>query len=131
MIKTQLFEMLLREVCRICKVREQDLMNYCKLQSVVDARVILVYYLRRAGFCNEDIATMFLCYGKEDNYIPEAKEIVSKAKGIDKMWYAFQDKLSQSYLFGIMATEVKEFCISTYGGNLYQIGMKNFRSKGN
>ncbi len=129
MIKTELFGTLLKEVCRICKVREQDLMNYCKLQSVVDARVILVYYLRRAGFCNEDIATMFLCYGQDQNYIPDNKEIARKAKGIDKMWYAFQDKLSQSYLFGIMAREVKEFCISTYGGNLYQLGMKQLPIK--
>lgn len=123
----EMFLVILNYVCQVCRVNAVDIVEYIKCQPVTDARSILVYYLYRAGYSNKDIATMFLCYGKEDSYIPSVEEVNKKAKGLDKMRYAFADKIGQNYIFSLMAQDVLNFLVDKYG-SMYQFGMKRLPS---
>lgn len=118
-----MFDVLLAKVCEVCDVRSSDVMNYCKIQSVVDARMLLVQYLRRIGLSNEDIALVFIRSMKGQGYYPDAEEWKRKSKGIDKMFNGYSARCLQSYAFCILSKELKEFCHEKYK-DMYVVGMK-------
>lgn len=123
MRKTEMFEILLAKVCELCDVRSSDVLNYCKIQSVVDARLLLVQYLRRIGLSNDDIALIFIRAAKGKDYYPGIDEWKRKAKGIDKMFNSYSSRCLQSYAFCIISKDIKEFCHNQYR-DMYVVGMK-------
>lgn len=121
MKKSEMFNVIIDKVCEICEVRREDIINGCKLQSVVDARVIAVQYLRRIGLSNDDIAEIFLKL--KTGAIPTIEEIKKKAAGIDKTFCSYSNRCLQSYAFCIMSKDMKSFCRDTYQ-DMYIHGMK-------
>lgn len=58
MKKSELYNIILNEVCEVCEVRRTTVVSSSKMQAVVDARILAVQYLRRAGMSFEEIACM-------------------------------------------------------------------------
>lgn len=124
MKKSEMFSVLIDKVCEVCEVQREDIINGCKIQSVVDARVLLVQYLRRTGLSSDEIAEIVL---RNRGQSPTVQEVKKKAKGIDKLYYSYLDRVEQSFAFGLMAVEIKRFCRDYYGEQ-YVPGMKQLSS---
>ncbi len=60
MKKSEIFNILLDKVAEICEVKRDSIINGIKLQAVVDARMLLVQYLRRIGLSSDDIALVVM-----------------------------------------------------------------------
>lgn len=119
-----MFDLLLDKVGEVCEVRREDVVNGCKMQSVVDARVLLVQYLRRIGLSNDDIASIVLRKMNPDpDYYPTPEETKRKAKGVDKMFASYSERCLQSYAFCLMSRDIKAFCREAYQ-EFYLFGMK-------
>lgn len=115
MKKSEMFDLMIDEVCQVCEVRKEDVISGRKLQAVVEARVLAVQYLRRIGFSNDDIATIILRKKMSDPYYyPEIEEIKSKAKGIEKMFSSYSEHCLQSKAFCILSQDIKEFCTKQF-----------------
>lgn len=115
MKKSEMFDLMMDEVCQVCEVRKEDVISGRKLQAVVEARVLAVQYLRRIGFSNDDIATIILRKKMSDPYYyPEIEEIKSKAKGIEKMFSSYSEHCLQSKAFCILSQDIKEFCTKQF-----------------
>lgn len=100
MKKSEVFDIILDKVSDICEVNSDAIINCDKLQSVVDARILVVHYLRKLGFSNDDVALCVLRKLKGDNhYFPPTDIIRSKAKGVSKMFYAFPIRWETSKMF--------------------------------
>ena len=56
MKKSELFDRIIDKVCEVCEVRRATMMSQSKIQAIVDARILGVQYLRRAGMSFEEIA---------------------------------------------------------------------------
>lgn len=124
MKKSEIFDLVLGKVCEVAEVRTDSVLSPCRLQAVVDARVLAVQYLRRIGLTNDDIALIVLRKRAGDMTLcPPMDEIKAKAKGIDKMFSSYSERCLQSYAFCLMSVEIKRFCRETYG-ELYLQGMK-------
>lgn len=121
MKKSELFVMLALKVCEICEVDYQLLIDGSKLQSVVDARMLCVQYLRRIGLSNDDIAA--IAYRLKHGSSPDEETIKRKAKGIDKMFMRYSDRCMQSYAFCLLSKTIKDWCHETYN-DMYCVGMK-------
>ena len=81
MKKSEIFDILVNKVCDVCEVRIDTLIKGSKLQSVVDARVLSVQYLRRIGLTNDDIALIVMRKIKGDmTWCPPIQEVKAKAK---------------------------------------------------
>lgn len=107
-----MFDAIIAKVSEVCEVDADDIIEGCKLQSVVDARVLAVQYMRRAGLSSDDIAFIVLRkLGKENITVDDIK---SKAKGVDKMFSSYSDRCLQSYAFCLMSTDVKLYCHEAY-----------------
>lgn len=127
---SEIFDILANKVSEVCEVRKEDIINCSKVQSVVNARVLLVQYLRRVGLSNDDIAKIVLVMINKDkvDYYPSDEEIKRKAKGVDKMFSSYSQHCLESYAFCLMSKEIKEFCHNTYK-ELYIYGMKELPTK--
>lgn len=124
MKKSEMFGILLDEVCKVCEVRRRSIIEGSKLQAVVDARVLAVQYLRRIGLSSDDIALIVLRELKGDeDYCPTLQDIKNKAKAIDRMFCSYSQRCLESYAFCLMSRDVKEFCHSQYR-DLYLSWMK-------
>lgn len=124
MKKSEMFDLLAEKVCEVCQVKLDNILNGCKLQSVVDARMLLVQYARRAGLSSDDIALIVLRkLQKDDTYCPSLEVIKNKAKGIDRMFNLYATRCLQSCMFGLMSVEIRNYFRDTYV-DFYQIGMK-------
>lgn len=125
MKKSEMFDLLADKVSEVCQVRLDTIINGCKLQSVVDARMLLVQYARRAGLSNDDIALIVLRKIQgDDTYCPPLEVLKNKAKGIDRMFSQYSTRCMQSYMFGLMSIEIRNYFRETYI-DFYQIGMKS------
>lgn len=120
MKKSEIFDVLLSKVAEKCEVDEEDIVRGCKLQSVVDARVLLVQYLRRIGLSNDDIAAIFLRRNGADTTTLSVKK---KAKSIDKMFASYSQRCLDSYAFCLISEDIRDYCRDTYEG-VYVYGMK-------
>ena len=120
MKKSEMFNILADKVCEVCEVKKEDILTCCKRQSVVDARILLVQYLKRIGLSNDDIAEIVL------NQTGEAVTdtiIKKKAKGVQKMFDSYSVHCLNSYAFCLMSKEIKDFCHERYSEH-YMNGMK-------
>lgn len=103
------------KVCEISEVRRDCLVNGTKLQAVVDARMLVVQYLRRIGLSNDDIALLVLRELSGDHDLcPALSDLKRKAKAIDKIFKNYSDRCLQSYAFCLMSRDIKDFCRTTY-----------------
>ena len=50
MIKSEIFERVLADVCEVTGISERDIMSKSKSEEIVDARHLLVVTLRRSGY---------------------------------------------------------------------------------
>lgn len=121
---SEMFSILADKVCEVCEVRKEDIINGSKNQSVVNARVLLVQYLRRVGLSSDEIAKIVLVQkSTQEGYYPTDEEIRKKAKGVDKMFSCYSQHCLESYAFCLMSKEIKEFCHDAYR-DMYRYGMK-------
>ena len=106
MKKSDIFNLVLDKVVEVCEVRRESILNRLKVNSVVDARILLAYILRRLGLTNDDIALVILrtTLGRT----PEFDEIKIKAKNVNKLFMMYSDRY-QSFAFKQMARELCEF----------------------
>lgn len=126
MKKSEIFDTLAAKVCEECEVSYDNLINDRKSQAVVDARAITVFYLRRIGFTNDEIAKVVL--KKQSNnpdYNPTTDEIKLKAKSVDKMFKSYYVKHDShdAWKFNLMDAGIKKFCHERYN-ELFSSGMK-------
>lgn len=60
MKKSEVFDEMLEKVCEVCEVTAEHILNDSRIPAVVDARILLVQYLERAGLSNDDVALIVL-----------------------------------------------------------------------
>lgn len=120
MKRSEIFDTVIGKVAEVCEVNVDDIISGSKIQSVVDARVITVQYLRRAGLSNDDIAEIVL---KKLGITPTVDAVKRKAKGVDKMFCSYSNRCLQSFAFCLMSKDIKAFCRETYK-DMYIHGMK-------
>ena len=124
MKKSEIFDRIIAKVAEVCEVREEMIINDRKLQAVVDARILTVQYLRRIGLSSDDIALIVLRRRVGDpSACPPLEEIKRKAKAIDKIFNSYSMRCLESYAFGLMSVEIRDFCRQEYR-QLYLSGMK-------
>lgn len=117
MKKSEIFNILLDKVCEVCEVTRSNVIRGSKIQAVVDARILAIQFLRRAGLTNDDIALIvFREQAGDPAYSPDLSVLKKKAKGIDKSFRAYLDRCLQSYAFCLMSVEIKTFCAEMYEG---------------
>lgn len=111
MKKSEMHDVVLNKVCELCEVDPNDVVNFCKMQSCVDARLLCVQYLRRLGLTNDEIAIINLRKVKGDmSYKPSQDEVKSKARSIEKMFSSYSTRCLQARHFVLMSTDIKKFC---------------------
>ena len=121
---SEIFNTLLDKVSEVCEIKRESILNGSRIQAVVDARVLLVQYLRRIGLNDDDIALQFMRAKAGDNKLcPPIDEVKKKAKSIAKTFSLYSERCLQSYAFCLESIEIKAFCRDTYKG-LYGYGMK-------
>ena len=124
MKKSEIFDTLLSEVCDVCEVPEELVINGSRIQSVVDARILMVQYARRIGLSNDEIALIVMRKSSGNPMLcPSESEIKTKAKGIDKIFRSYSDRCLQSYAFCLMSADIKKVCRDKYE-DIYLVGMK-------
>lgn len=129
MKKSEIFDILVKKVCEVCEVRYEMVITGSKLQSVVDARVLSVQYLRRIGLTNDDIALIVMRKLKGDmTWCPPLHDVKAKAKGVQKMFDSYSQRCLESYAFCIMSSEIKDFCREQYS-DMYLSWMKQLPTK--
>ncbi len=106
-----MFTTILAQICDLCEVDSEGILNGCKQQSYVDARILCVQYLRRLGMTSDEIAIIVIRLLKGDmTYKPTPEEIRGKSRGIDKMFNSYSLRCMQSRAFVLMSTALKKFC---------------------
>lgn len=118
---SEMFELILSKVAEVCEVDRKDILEVRKNQSVVQARMMVVHYLRSIGLSNEEIAKYVL---EATGAKVDTQSIRRKAKGVYKMYRAFPDRRVQTYDFGLKSEEIRQFCRETYS-TLYREGMRS------
>ena len=111
MTKTEMFDAILDEVCQVCEVKKECILDGTRIQSVVDARILSIQYIRRLGLSNDDIALIVMREVAGDATLcPDMKTLKQKAKGIDKAFKNYSDRCLQSKAFRLMSYEINQFC---------------------
>ena len=108
MKKTEIFDLILSVVSDECEVRTEIILDGNEHRpAVVDARMLLVQYLRRVGLENEDIA--LIIFRKRGVEFPESRELKSRAKSISRMFRSYNDRCMQSKTFCSMSADIAKF----------------------
>lgn len=110
MKKSELFDAVLGKVCEVCEVKEETLLSGCKNQDIVDARMLLVQYLRKLGLSNDEIAKIYLRRSVGDVEAPTMSAIKSKSKGIDRLYNSYVERCRESMIFGLMSSDIRIYC---------------------
>lgn len=122
MKKSEIFAILLDKVAEVCEVKPERIISGVKLQAVVDARVLVIQYLRRIGLSSDDIALVAL---KSQGIEPtDIKEIKRKAKNVDKLFNMYSSRCLQSYDFCLMSKEISQWCREQYQTLYFEPDMK-------
>lgn len=81
---SEIFDTLVNRVCEEFEIRYESVLNDAKIQTVVEARILCVYFLRRIGFSNDNIALAEKVnpWGEEIEYLRGeiGKQTFKKAK---------------------------------------------------
>lgn len=115
MKKSELYNIILDEVCEVCEVRRTTVVSSSKMQAVVDARILAVQYLRRAGMSFEEIALYVMREASGDAaYCPAVKDLRSKAKGIRKLFGSYTFRCYDSMMFQMLSRTIQADLKSIY-----------------
>ena len=129
MKKSEMYNLVVDKVCEICEVRRDTVINGRKMQAVVDARILIVQYLKRIGLSSDDIALLILRELAGDSFLcPPLSELKKKAKAVDKIFNFYSSRCLESYSFCLMSVDVKEWCRNRYK-EYYIYGMKELPPK--
>lgn len=110
-----MFDILLDKVSEVCEVRKDCIVQGNKMQSVVDARMLAIQYLRRIGLSSDDIALIVLRLNCGDSeFCPPQPDLKRKAKSIDRAFNMYSSRCMESCAFCLMSTEIAEFCRDTF-----------------
>lgn len=120
MKKSELFDTLMNKVCEVCEVCSADIINGRRTQDVVDARMLLVQYLRKGGLSNDDIAAIFI-RKVTGNRLPPLDAVKRKAKNIDRLYNEYYYRKNESRIFSMMSDEINEFCREFYNQSTIQL----------
>lgn len=111
MKKSELFDAVLGKVCDVCEVEEDALLSSCKNQDLVDARMLLVHYLKKLGLSNDEIAKIYLCRSVgTTGLLPTTVAVKSKSKSIDRLFNSYVERCRESMIFGLMSSDVRTYC---------------------
>lgn len=126
MKKSDIFNLLIQKVCEICEVAEEQMFSSTKLQTVVDARILAVQYLRRTGLSNDEIAYQVEVNRGND---PSSVDLIKRrAKSMQRLFDSYSQRCLESYAFCLMSKDIKDFCHERYS-ELYLSGMKQLPTK--
>lgn len=115
MKKSELYDEILAKVSEVCEVRAELILSPQKTQSVVDARVLCVQYLRRSGLTNDEIALITARKRANDMALElDTLELKKKARGVGKMFDSYSSRCLQSRAFCLMSSELAEFVRERY-----------------
>lgn len=129
MRKSEIYNRIVDKVCEVCEVRRDSVIQGRKMQAVVDARILIVQYLKRIGLSADDIALYVFRELEGDPCLcPPLDVLKKKAKGVDKMYNSYSARCLESYSFCLMSVEVRDFCHDEYT-DLYCLGMKELPAK--
>lgn len=120
MKKSELFDTLMNKVCEVCEVRSTDIISGCRSQNVVDARMLLVQYLRKGGLSNDDIARIFIRKVTGDA-TPPVDAVKRKAKNIDRLYNEYVYRSGESRIFSLMSDDINLFCREFYNQSAIQL----------
>lgn len=110
----------MNKVCEVCEVCSADIINGRRTQDVVDARMLLVQYLRKGGLSNDDIAAIFI-RKVTGNRLPPLDAVKRKAKNIDRLYNEYYYRKNESRIFSMMSDEINEFCREFYNQSTIQL----------
>lgn len=120
MKKSELFDTLMNKVCEVCEVCSTDIIRGCRSQNVVDARMLLVQYLRKGGLSNDDIARIFIRKVTGDT-APPMDVVKRKAKNIDRLYNEYMYRNNESHIFSLMSDDINSFCREFYNQSAIQL----------
>lgn len=116
MKKSEIFNLVIDEVCEECEVRRDCVIDGNRMQSVVDARILAVQYLRRLGLSSDDIALFVLREIDGDPTLcPDIKDLKSKARSVNKMFNSYSARCLESASFRSMSLDIKHFFLNEHG----------------
>lgn len=115
MRRSEIYNELVDKVCEICEVRRALVIGERKLQAVVDARMLVVQYLRRIGLSNDDIALLMMREQAGDvKFFPPIDEVRKKARTVARIFNSYSERCMQSYAFCLASREVQLYCRQRY-----------------
>ena len=126
MRKSELFDALADFVCEKCEVSPDLVLSGSKISSAVDARYMIVYYLRKSGFTNDDIALIILRRKMGDkDFVPSTRDLKNKSKAVDMMYRSYFNRYEESYTFRLISAAIKEFCLAFYDNAMKSYGNRS------
>ena len=105
--KSEIYNTIMDKVCEICEIRRSSVTGGSRIQAVVDARILCVQYLRRAGMSFEEIALYMARDNSGDSLLcPPISELRKKSKGYRKMFCNYTLRCLDSKIFRILSTNI-------------------------
>ena len=99
--------MLLNKAAELCECPVSWILEDSKINAAIDAKYLVVQYMRRLGYSNDDVAlAVCLARGKE----PEPNEIRAKAKYVCKIFRDYSERCNNNRQFVSVSEQMSEFC---------------------
>ena len=96
MNKSEIYDTVVNEVCEVCQIRRESLISTLRMQDVVDARAMMVRFLRGAGMTFEAIALHIIREQEGDmDACPPKDDLKRKAKTYRKLYYGYSFRESR------------------------------------
>lgn len=87
MVKTEIFERVLTDVCEVTEISERDIMSKSKSEEIVDARHLLAEELRRLGYYPGMIAGRLRVSGRAvRNMLRDFPSRAGRSPGLEMCW---------------------------------------------
>lgn len=115
MRKSEIFDIVLAEVCKECEVPKTEVIGCSKVQTFVEARVLAVQYLHRLGLSYDDIALVVLreCAGNMA-LVPNVNEWKSKSRAVAKLFSSYTERCLESKAFRGHSTHLQAYCSEVF-----------------
>lgn len=115
MRKSEIYDYVVNDVCEICEVSRDSLLSESRLQPLVDARILVVQYLRRLGFGFDEI-TLNIIRERVDtpDYKPPIIEIRKKSKNLRRQFCCYTLRCLDSKMFQRLSRELKQRLLAKY-----------------
>ncbi len=98
---------MLNKAAELCECPVSWILEDSKINAAIDARYLVVQYMRRLGYSNDDVAlAVYLARGQE----LEPKEIRSKAKYVCKIFRDYSERCNNNKQFIKTSQQMAEYC---------------------